>query len=207
MTVYDYGQYKELGSDKRFGRIVSSLNGVSRKTKVRYAVVGGWASFLHTMNPPGDYPDLDIMLDSDLSGGVRFVNALRREPKFRVILFDDSGSDMFSSLFYDEEIQLDVFTDQKTREFLRGGPRRRGLPLEPMEPLIAEKIVRGSRDDLLMAVDLLATGRYDQTLLHELARDMRASGQIRLMERIASAYVSGAFSKGQVLNAIRRMRS
>lgn len=201
-AAYDYGDYERLFQRKTLALAFRRLNEASAATGVRYYLLGGAAVYLHTKNAPVDQPDVDMILDTDLGGGRRFVRALMRKG-FRFDFGDESDDDVFARLTY-LGIEFDIFTDQSERPHLGVPVRIGGVNVRRIEGLIVEKMVRASYPDLLMAIDLLQK-RHDRRLVRDMARKYRSLSRLLFMERIASLLKRGRATAEQVRRWARKM--
>lgn len=187
-SLFDYGQYRELFADKRTLEALSKIKSVAKRTKVRWYLVGGAAVYLLVKNPPQDYPDLDVLIDATKDKARALVSGLRRSG-FEKILYDESDVDVFSAMTW-KGIQLDLFTSREQPTGIR--PIELGTILvEPAEHLIVEKLIRGTYEDLLMAMDLLCRVKIDKTILYDLAARHRLTGRIMVLLRLCLPYQQG----------------
>jgi len=200
----DYGNYEALFNNKNLHAAIRILNRVSKRLCVPYAVIGGSATYLHTHNPPEDFADLDIMLDADKEGGLAFASAVSKNG-FRIIMLDDAPdlTDMFAITKY-KDIQVDIFTNQDERTDIRGALSIRGIPVKRVEPLIVEKLIRASYEDLLMVVDLLVNAEYSRSLVFEA---IGKHGRMLLLKliHVADQVKNNRWSILRSRNAIRRI--
>ncbi|MGH8474653.1 MAG: hypothetical protein ACRER2_02590 [Methylococcales bacterium] len=169
-TAYDYSGYEELFSDPQVPRVLGAIKAVAKKLgKIRWYVVGGSATFLHTRNPPEDEPDIDILIDAPVERAKRFVMALLNRHGFSQVIYDASEKDIFATLQYGTNgIKLDLFTSHEQPRGL-ATVTRRGVPLEPVEYLIIEKLIRPRWEDILMVIDLLARAKPNLPVLYRIA--------------------------------------
>jgi hypothetical protein len=194
MQTLNYGQYRKLFARPETPKVAKALNEVSAALGVKYVVVGGAAVFLYVGNPPIDQPDIDIMLDADANTGKVFVERLVRRG-FDVVFYDyDSPDDMFATVRYGA-VEVDIFTSQESRAYAQNAHISNAWPLEPIEALIVEKIIRSSTADILMAIDLLSLGVHNKARLYSLAAQYLRSGKVRLLERVATDAASRKVSK------------
>lgn len=207
MRVYDYGEYKALSKDPRFRKILRAINDTWTETKVPYFISGGLAVYLYLKNPPEDHPDIDVLL-GDASGGTTFIESLRKKPKFSLVLLD-TGNDghQFATFMYDGEIQIDILTDPETEKYLceRKPTVRSSVRLEPVEPLIIEKIIRGTPSDIMMIMDLMAAGKYDRKILYQMAADYKSTGRLALIERTVRSYLRGHGTRADMRKVAERI--
>lgn len=156
---YGYGQYAEMFGEKDLIKAAKIFDKTARRMGVNYAVVGGSAVYLLTHNPPEDYPDLDVLLDADKAAAVRFIKELEKQG-YKVKLLDtDLPDEVFAITRYGRP-QIDIFTNQEER---RGKSEyRRMLRVRSVPELIVEKLIRATREDLLMVIDLLNCAKYDE---------------------------------------------
>lgn len=201
--LYDYGRYEELFADKDMEKVVDAINAASEDTEVPYALVGGAAVYLYTHNPPEDSPDLDIMLDADKAGGKQFVTALLTRG-FDNLVLDESDADMIARVAYGS-ITVDVFTSQEDRGFSTETRSMRKLKVKPLIPLIVEKLIRASREDLQMVVDILRARQYDAEALKAAARARECGLLLRKLQRIAHGLESGSYGAAAARLAVRRL--
>jgi len=203
-AAYDYGEYERLARDPRTRRALAALNRACGSARVRYAVVGGYAAYLHTHNPPTDFPDIDVLLYADGREARAVVERLARTPGFNLLFAEVGDGAMFSTFEYDGAIQIDVFTSTDER-VPRATRRIRNVSVEPVEPLIVEKLIRGTRSDVLMALDLLAYTDYDRRLLSELGRQYRMSGMLHTAAYFARRMAVGRLSKAGLESVAKRL--
>lgn len=203
LVVYDYGEYDRLFASSDLKRSLKTLNEVARRLRTRYWIIGGAAVYLHVKNPPEDMPDIDVLLDADKETGGRFVDALVASGFRTEMREEDAPGDMFAALRF-RSVNFDIFTSQETRRTMRRTMTIRGQSVEAVEPLIVEKIIRASYEDVLMAVDLLANAPYDRRVLWEIARQYRAWGKLAFLEKIARSFNKGVWSADEVRRLARR---
>lgn len=204
LVVYDYGEYDKLFASRDLKRAMKLFCRVAARLKMRYWIVGGSAVYLHVQNPPRDMPDIDVMLDVGKAAGLQFISALS-ESGFDIDMVErDAPEDVFATLRYGS-IWLDVFTSQESRPDMKRTVKVRGLDVEPVEPLLVEKAIRASYEDILMAVDLLAYARYDVAILQQTARRYRVWGRLALLSKVARSYKKGVLSAFDVCRFARMM--
>lgn len=200
--AHEYGKYAEMFRDKVFLKAVKILDDTARKMGVDYAVLGGSAVYLHTHNPPEDFADLDILLDSDKPAAVRFVRRLEKQG-FKVENLDvDLPDDMFAITKYGKH-QIDLFTDQSQR----GGKSeyRRMLRVRSVPELLVEKLIRATREDLLMAIDLINCPKHDEAEFIKAVRG-RNLGMLYVKVRLlAEGFRTGRLSKAMVSIMVARL--
>jgi hypothetical protein len=200
MQALNYGQYRKLFARPEMPKVAKALNEVSSALDIKYVVVGGAAVYLYVGNPPIDQPDIDIMLDADANTGKVFIERLVRRG-FDVVFYDyESPDDMFATVRYGA-VEVDIFTSQESRAYTHNAHKSGGWPLEPIEALIVEKIVRSSTADILMAIDLLSLGIHDKPRLYSLSAQYLRTGKVRLLERVANSVASRKINKA----ALRRL--
>ncbi len=91
--------------------------------------------------------------------------------------------------------------DEKAR-----APRRvSGHSVEPVEPLIVEKLIRGTREDVLMAIDLLAFVDHDKGLLSRIAQEYRATGMLQRAAWAARRWALGRLSKEGLASVVKQI--
>lgn len=202
--AFDYGEYEKFYADARVQRVLKTIDRLAHKMNIQYQIIGGLAAYMYRKNPPQDGPDIDIMI---LTKGrcEAFAKALySASDKFRRAQWDVDGDDCFVTMIYDGEIQVDILT-QTDKQNYRKPPRVSEMDLEPVEPLIVEKLVRGSVDDILVAIDLLAFMDYDKTLLSQIAREYLATGMLRQAEWAAHRWAAGRLTKAVLKNVAERI--
>ncbi len=178
MTAFDYGRYDLLYADPRTHRVLDDVDGLAKKMRIKYALIGGLAAYIYKRNPPDDYPDIDFLIYDSAERAADLIWALLKKPKWSDKFIDTDESDMiFAALFYDKEIQVDIFTslDEKKK---RPTVRKEKVELEMLEPLIVEKLIRGTQSDVRVALDLLAFCDYDRKLLSQIGREYRLTGML-----------------------------
>lgn len=198
----EYGKYEEMFGDKVFLRAVKILDRTARQFGVDYAVLGGSAVYLHTHNPPEDFADLDILLDSNKELAVLFVKNLERRGFTRKLLDVSLPDDMFAIVKYGKH-QIDLFTDQSER----GGKSeyRRMLRVRSVPELLVEKLIRATREDLLMAIDLINCPKHDEAEFIKAVRG-RNLGMLYVKVRfLAEGFRTGKISKAMVSIMVSRL--
>lgn len=207
--AFEYGQYEKMWRDPRTQEAIAAVDSLAKKKRVQYAVVGGLAAYLHVNNPPEDYPDIDILIYGSPKNASRFVTALAMLKGFSLRFKDEMDCDgesgqMFASLTYKCDIQVDIFTS-----FDESSPRATKMlskvQVEMVEPLIIEKLIRGTPADLRMTLDLLAYADYDRRLLFQLAAQYRATGMLADASYWARRLAVGKLKKSGVNLVIRRL--
>lgn len=207
MEAFDYGEYQRLYDDPRAKLALKKLDAVAKKMRVRYAIVGGMASFLHVKNPPEDFPDIDILVYGSALKAKAFVETLTKDSLFHLRFIDmviGETTAMFSTLIYSKDIQFDIFTsdDEPTP---RKTKRVSGVDVEPVEPLIVEKLIRGSREDVLMAVDLLAYTDYDKGLLSRIGAQYKITGALNTAAYWARRLAVGKLTREGLAAVVKRL--
>lgn len=203
-TVFDYGEYEKLYTDKRTSKIFDEVDQLAKKMKMKYALIGGLAAYIIIKNPPQDIPDVDFQIYADGVSGRRFIEALARRPKFDLGQFAFEKDASFGMFMYDDWVQVDVFTDlenlepDKTNRFVN-------VEIEPVEYLIIEKMIRAKPDDVRSALDLLAYTDYDKRLLHQLARERHLTGVINHMEYFSRRIAAGRISDDGIKSIVKRI--
>lgn len=207
VEVFDCGEYDKLWADSRTVAALNEIDKLSKKMKLRYAIIGGSAAYLYVSNPPPpDDPDVDILLDDTPQRSIAFIETLSKKPNFKLDVFDvdeDVAPDeqvVFSRLSYGKDVKLDIFTslDAKLPAKL---PRRRSFCVEPIEPLIIEKLIRASADDMRMVVSLLAYAKYDSGLLKVLAKERNSEYTLRKATFLARKIKDGEYSTKRQIDA------
>ena len=203
-TVFDYGEYEKLFTDERTQKIFNEVDKISKKTEIKYSLIGGMAAYIRVKNPPDDFPDLDFQLFCRVSDGKKFIEAVSKRPKFELISagFEDDAT--FGVLFYDEDIQVDIFTDMEQLKPAKTS-RMANVELSPVEFLIIEKLIRSKASDIRSVLDLLAFEDYDKRVLYQMARERHLSGAIRHLEYFARRIVLGKISKSGIESVVKRL--
>ena len=189
--TYNYGEYARLFKNKNIKKAFQIINRISHRLKIDYYIVGGAAVYLHILNPPVDYPDIDILLKTDKRGARRFALALQKGG-FKMISFDSPWEDAFLRTEF-KNLQFEIFTSHEEKYL--GKPKiLKGLKVKPIESLVVEKLIRSSYPDILMAIDLLASKRYNKSILRRLARQYLVTGRLTILMSLAKNYASGRVS-------------
>lgn len=205
-TAFDYGEYEKLHADQRTWKALECIDKVSKKTGTAYRLIGGLAAYMHVKNPPEDFPDIDIQIQSDAAGGEEFIRAVEQCPKFDLFQFEDSGAAVFGMFLYDKEIQIDMFTDLEQEEPNRT-KRMKRVEVEPVEYLVIEKLMRGKAHDIKVVLDLLAFTDYDKRLLSQLAREKHLTGQVGHLQYFARSLAAGRLTPTALKNVVKRLAS
>ncbi len=207
MDAFDYGEYARLAADPRTNEALAVLDTVAKKLRVKYSLIGGMAAYMHIKNPPEDFPDLDFVVHADALEAKEFVEALTvTDKRFRLRFMDmiDDDAAMFSTLIFDKDIQFDIFTSYDEQE-PRKTDRMGGVDVSPVEPLIVEKIIRGRREDILMAVDLLAYTDYDKNLLSRIGAEYRITGALNTAAYWARRLAVGKLTREGLAAVVKRL--
>ena len=205
--AFNYGEYERLWSDKRTHKVLAIVEKTAKWARVEYIVVGGLAAYLHAKNPPEDYPDIDIRLQTKGTRAAAFVAALAKTKGFALRFADHDEDEVFSTFVYDGDIQVDVFTSSDTSASIAKPKRIANTWVEPVEPLIVEKLIRGSEADVRMALDLLAYCDYDKRMLAQIAREFRITGAIHHAAYFARRMAVGRISKAGLDAVVKRLAS
>ncbi len=202
--AFNYGRYDDLMSDPRTDKVMKAVDKLASKMKIEYDLIGGAAVYLHAKNPPDDYPDIDFLLYTTVAEAREFVERLAILPKFSFGSVEIAGGAVFGMVKYDGKIQVDILTD--VEEPRRHGKVRkiRGVSVEPVEYLIIEKMMRPRPSDVRAALDLLAYSDYDKTLLAQLAREKRMTGEIASLSYHAKNMAAGRLNKAGIQNVVNR---
>ncbi|MGD0088566.1 MAG: hypothetical protein ABSE73_01475 [Planctomycetota bacterium] len=207
-TAFHYGEYERLAKDPRTQRILKAVERVARKLSVKYALVGGLATYLHTGKPPEDYPGIDILLYAPVAAADEFFKRLAGEPDFHFGSWEvtDDASAVFATFFYDGAIQVDVFNagnvarPRRTRRMMRAG-------LWPVEPLIVGYVISGTHDDLRMVLDLLAYTDFDRRLLFQIGWERGIVQKLAKADRFAWQMGLGKLTKRRIETWVRNRAS
>ena len=204
MTIYNYGEYERLFRNKNLKKAFHIINRISKKLKIGYFIVGGSAVYLHIKNPPVDYPDIDIMLDTDKKRAEDFAFELRKND-FRIISFEPSWEDAFIRAEF-KNLGFEIFTSQEERKYLWKPHIIKQLKVKPIEGLIIEKLIRESYPDTLMAIDLLASKKYNFNMLILLAKRYTGlTNKLLRLKWIADVYVKGIISKKKLQKYVKKI--
>lgn len=203
MNAFDYGRYKEFIDDPRTQEALKILDAAAKKTKVDYAIIGGVASYLYHKNPPDDIPDIDILVYGNAADAERLFRDLKKRKSFegRLEIVDDQA---FAMMLYKRDIQIDILTSSDEKK-ARKTRRLHGVELEPVEPLIIEKFIRGNESDIRVALDLLAYVDYDKRLLNQLAQEHRLTGDVKHAEYFAMRMAAGKVSTATIDAVVKRL--
>ncbi len=201
---FDYGEYEKLYADKRTEKVLSEVDKLAKKMKVKYALIGGLATYIHVKNPPEDYPDIDFQLYCDAKLGRKFLEALALRPKFELGQFAYEDQAVFGMFIYDDWVQVDIFTDIEDLE-PRTTKRAAGVELNPVEYLIIEKMIRGNKSDVKSVLDLMAFSDYDKRLLHRLAKERHLTGAIGHLEYFSRRIAAGRVSSSGIKAIVDRI--
>ncbi len=211
MDAFADGRYQEFYADPRTKKVLADIDALARKMKVAHAVIGGMAAYLHHKNPPLDYPDIDVLIYDPAPVAIRFIKTLTKKPKYHVKFVDieeghGEGDDgmVFAAILYDRDIQVDIFTSNDEK-VARKTIRKAGVELEMIEPLIIEKLIRGTEADVRIAIDLLAYKDYDKKLLSQIAREFKATGMLEDAAYWARRLAAGRVAKAGVDAVVRRL--
>lgn len=209
MGAFDYGAYAEFYDDPRTQKAMADIDALAKRLRVEYAVIGGVAAYIHTKNPPEDYPDLDVLILDDAKDAIRFVKTLTKKPKYHVKFIDiEEGDDnapdmMFAAIIYDRDIQIDIFTSSDAE--VSKTVRKQGVELEMIEPLIVEKLIRGTEADIRIVIDLLAHSDYNKKLLSQIGREFNATGMLEQAAYWARRMAAGRLTKSGLDAVVRRL--
>ncbi len=202
--AFDYGEYEKLYADPRAWKALTDIDKLAKKMKVKYALIGGGASFLHVKNPPEDYPDIDIIVYGEVSRAHDFIRSILEKKKYRARFVDVERDMVFAAVEYDGDIQIDIFTSIDESD-PRTTKRINNVDVEPVEPLICEKLIRATPSDIRVALDLLAFSKYDRVLLSQIAREYRMTGMLNNAAYFARRLAAGVLSKSGVDNVVKRL--
>lgn len=203
--AFDYGRYDELMADPRTQKVFDAVDRLAVKMDIKYDVIGGVAVYLHSKNPPQDYPDVDFLLYTTVVDAREFVEKLSEKPKFSFGSIEVIEGALFGMVKYDKKIQVDILTDMEEPHRHGKVKKIRGISIEPVEYLIIEKMMRPRPADVRAALDLLAHMDYDKSLLARLAREKRMTGEIASLAYHARNMAAGRLSKAGIENVVKRM--
>lgn len=205
-NAFDYGQYQKLYDDPRTKKALQEIDTLSKKMGVKYAIIGGLAVYLHVKNPPEDFPDVDVLLYGEIEAAKSYIKALSRRPKFWLQFLDcpQEFKACFATMTYDGDIQIDLLTSLNEKK-AKPTKRIEDVEIKPTEPLIVEKLIRGTREDVLMAIDLLAYTDYDKALVHKIAAEYKATGMYQHAAYFARRLAAGVLSRSGLENVLRRL--
>jgi hypothetical protein len=189
LAKYKNGDYEKLFKDKNISSAFRIINSVTKKLGFDYFIIGGAAVYLHIKNPPTDYPDIDIFLNTDKYGARLFYLQITKKG-FKGISFDEEWNDSFMRLKY-KTLDFEIFTSQEETQYLNKPIIIKGMKVKPIESLIIEKLIRSSYEDILMAIDLLTFKKYNKTILKSIARDYLVTGRLIFLINISSGYLKG----------------
>ncbi len=203
MNAFDYGKYKEFLDDPRAQEALGLIDAAAKKTKVKYAIIGGVAAYLYKDNPPDDIPDIDVLVYDSALDAKRLFLDLRKRKHFegRIEIVDDQA---FAMMLYKRDIQIDILTSSDEVKS-RDTRRVHGVEIEPVEPLIIEKFIRGNESDIRVALDLLAYVDYDKKLLNQIAQQHRLTGDVKHAEYFAMRMAAGKASKQAIDAVVKRL--
>jgi hypothetical protein len=202
--AFDYGEYDKLWALPKTHKALAAIDRLCKTAGVRYAVVGGLAAYLQAQNPPEDYPDIDVMLYAKPAAAVPVLRALAAAPGFAMRFNDVEEDAVFATYVYGGMVQVDVFTSMDATTPKK--TRRIGhVDVEPVEPLIVEKLIRGTPADIRMALDLLAFADYDKALLAQLCREFRVTGAMQTAAYFARRLAVGRMTKDGIDTVVRRL--
>lgn len=210
MDAFDYGAYQEFYDDPRTQKALKEIDALSKKMKISYAIIGGIAAFIYVKNPPEDYPDIDVLIYNDASDAVRYINALSKKTGYHKKFMDvDESEDgrpemVFSTVLFEKDIQIDIFTSRDESE-IRKTIRAEGIEIEMVEPLIVEKLIRGSEADIRIVIDLLSCKDYSKKLLSQIAREHNATGMLENATYWARRWSAGRLSKVGLDAVVKRI--
>ncbi len=210
MDAFDYGQYKEFYDDPRTQKALKDIDALSKKMSVSYAIIGGIAAFIHVKNPPEDYPDIDVLIYNEAPEAVKFINALSKKAGYHRKFIDiDEAEDgrpemVFSTVILDKDIQIDIFTS-RDENVIRETIRAEGVEIEMVEPLIIEKLIRGTEEDIRVAIDLLAYKDYSKKLLSQIAREYNSTGMLENLTYWARRWSAGRLTEAGLNAVVKRI--
>lgn len=205
IEAYDYGRYDALMADPRTQRVFKAVDNLASKMGIDYDLIGGAAVYLHSKNPPQDYPDIDFLLYATVVDAREFIETLSEKPKFSFGRLEINDGAVFGMVKYDNLIQVDILTDLEEPKRHGRVRKLRGVSVEPVEYLIIEKMMRPRPADVRSALDLLAYMDYDKSLLSRLAREKRLTGEIQSLEHHARRMAAGRLSKEGIQNVVSRL--
>lgn len=206
---FAYGAYEEFYADARTKKVLEDVDLLAKRMKIEYAVIGGLAAYIHRKNPPEDYPDIDVLILDSASDAIRFIKTLTKKPKYHVKFVDiEEGDDhvpamVFAAILYDRDIQVDIFTSSDAE--VSNTVRKHGVELEMIEPLIVEKLIRGTEADIRIVIDLLAHADYNRKLLSQIGREFQATGMLEQAAYWARRWAAGRLDKRGLDNVVKRL--
>lgn len=205
IEAFDYGRYDLLMADPGTKKVFKAVDALAKRMDIEYDLIGGIAVYLHSKNPPKDYPDIDFLLYTTVAEAREFVERLSEKSGFSFGSLDVIDGAVFGMLKYDKKIQVDILTDLE--EPKRHGPVKkvRGVSIEPVEYLIIEKMMRPRPADVRAALDLLAYMDYDKALLSRLAREKHMTGEIATLSYHAKNMAAGRLTEAGIKNVVNRL--
>ncbi len=210
MDAFQYGAYKEFYDDPRTQKALKDIDALCKKMNVSYAIIGGIAAFIHVKNPPEDYPDIDVLIYSDASEAIRFIKAISKKPGYHLKFMDvDEAEDgrpemVFSTVILEKDIQIDIFTS-RDENVIRETIRAEGVEIEMVEPLIIEKLIRSTEEDIRIVIDLLAYKDYNKKLLSQIAREYKSTGMLENATYWARRWAAGRLSEAGLNAVVKRI--